>query len=309
MKIISLRILLVLSLLLGFGTASSVGAEAPSETSPANLTIQQWTGHNFTFLTLAADKQAAGYEIFAKEQGEQGFQGDPSVRIPYTQHVGKQVTVTEVVPFSAGYNEQEYVVHMTVNETGEKLIGRSMRGQVASLVLTSDLDNARQQFLGKTIYPKFRQLSGTMDESVSTKIGGPATVVDVYTGNQTQEPIWLIVSVNGEKAVLPINYSWTNMPLQSWEPTSAWQDALFMQDPRMTLGGSPAVWNQIETGNVEESMTKGQVSLSWGKPVSIEQNDSIWIYGSKKLSFNGDVLHSIETLAASEEICTNEVCK
>lgn len=304
MKLFSLRILLVFSLLVVFGTISSVWAEASSETPPANLKIEQWPGHSFTFLTLPAEKQSAGYEIFTVDQATQGFQGDNSVRIPYAQHVGKQVTVTEVVPFVAGYNHQEYMVHMTVNDTGEKLLGRTMRGQLEGLVLTSDLVNARQQFLGKTIYPKFRELSGlyvpnTMPVAVSTTIGAPITVVDVYTGNQSQEPIWLIVSVNGEKAILPIAYSWTNLPIQSWTQSPPWQDALFTEDPRVSLGWSYDLWSKIEKGNVEEGMTKGQVHLSWGKPVSMEANDSVWIYGTNKLSFSGDVLHSIETIAES----------
>jgi len=307
MKIISLRILLVLSLLLGFGTANSVGAQAASATPSANVNIEQWTGQSFTFLSLPADKQSAGYEIFTEDQATLGFQGDASVRIPYAQHVGKQVTVTEVAPFATGYDQSEYVVHMTVNDTGEKLLGRSMRGQVTGLVLTSDLTNARQQFLGKTIYPKLRELSGTISQAVATTIGSPVTVVDVYAGNQTQEPIWLIVSVNGEKAILPINYSWTNMSTQSWTQTPPWQDALFMEDPRISLGGSHDLWTQIETGNVEEGMTKDQVRLSWGKPLSIEANDSVWIYGNQKLIFDGDVLHSIKNISETPSETPSEI--
>jgi hypothetical protein len=307
LKIVSVRILLVLSLLIGFGTTGSVWAAAASETSPANIKIEQWAGHNFTFLALPADKQSAGYEIFTVNQANQGFQGDRSVRIPYAEHVGKQVTVTAVVPFAAGYNQQEYMVSMTVNETGEKLLGRTMRGQLEGLVLTSDLNNARKQFLGKTVYSKFRELSGlyipggdTTPRAVSTAIGGPVTVVDVYAGNQSEEPIWLIVSVNGEKAVLPIAYSWTNMPTQAWTQTPPWQDALFTEDPRVSLGGSYELWSQIQNGNVAAGMSKGQVQLSWGKPLRTEADDSVWIYDTEKLSFNGDTLLSIETLSESK---------
>ena len=307
MKIVSIRILLVLSLLIGFGTVGSVGAEASNETTSPNLSVEQWTGRGFTFLALPADKQSAGYEIFTVDQANQGFKGDRSVRIPYTEHVGKQVTVTEIIPFAAGYNQEEYMVYMKVNETGEKLLGRTMRGQLEGLVLTSDLNFARQHFLDRTVYPKFRELSGlyvpnlnTMPMAVSIPIGGPVTVVDVYAGNTSQEPIWLIVSVNGEKAILPIAYSWTNISTDSWNQTAAWQEALFTEDPRISLGGSQDLWNHIENGNVEEGMTKGQVSLSWGKPSLTEVNDSVWMYGTKKLSFDGDVLHSIETLLESE---------
>ena len=298
MKILSLRILLVLSLVLGFGTAGPVWAAASTETT-ANVKIEQWTGQNFTFLNLPSDTQSEGYDIFTVEQSAQGLHGDRSVRIPYDKHVGKQVTVTQVVPFAAGNDQPEYMVYMTVNDTGEKLLGRSMRGQLEGLVLTSDLNNAREQFLGKTVYPKFRQLSGlyvpgATPQAVSTTLGGPVTVVDVYAGNHSQEPIWLIVSANGQKAILPIAYSFTNTPVQSWTQTSAWQDALFAEDPKISLGGSEDVWKQIQAGNIQEGMTKGQVQLSWSKPFRVEANDSVWIYGTKKLSFDGDVLHSIE---------------
>ena len=300
MKTVSLRILLVLTLLLGFGTVGPVSAEMSSEIASTNVNTGQWTGHSFTFLTLPNAMQSAGYGIFTQEQAVQGFQGDRSVRLSYAQHVGKQVTVTEVVPFDSGYKQPDYMVYMTVNDTGEKLVGSSMRGQLEGLVLTADLVNARQQFLGKTVYPKFRELAGIytpggMPQSVSIAIGGPVTVVDVYAGNQAQEPIDLIVSVNGEKAILPIAYSWTNMTNSSWTQSAPWQNALFMEDPRMSLGGSQQVWNNIQTGNVEEGMTKDQVHLSWGKPFSREVNDSVWIYGTLELNFDGDILNSIKT--------------
>jgi len=299
MKLFSLRILLVLSLLLGLGTASSVGVEAAS--GPENVKIQNWKGHTFTFLPLAAT-QAPGYEIFTEEQSAKGFQGDRSVRIPYASHVGKEVTINDVVAKEVIDKQQEYVVHMTVNDTGEKLVGHSMRGQLAGLVLTSDLANAREQFIGKTVYPKFRELSGLyvpespMPAAVPLKIGSPVTVVDVALGNQSQEPIVLVVSVNGQKAVLPITYSLTNSPIKTWEQDAPWKDALFMEDPRSTLGGAQDVWTQIEAGSIENGMTKEQVHLSWGKPARVEKNRSVWIYGTQKLTFDGSELHSIETL-------------
>lgn len=299
MKQFILRIVMTLSLMIVGITGSAWAAAAPE--SSVNLATPQWTGNSFTFLALPADKQAAGYGIFTVDQANQGFNENRSVRIAYAKHVGKQVTVTEIVPFPAGGNQNEYLVYMTVNDTAEKLVGRTMRGQLEGLVLTTDLVNSREQFLGKTIYPKYRELSGAyvpgMDaipESVSTPIGGPVTVVDVYAGNQSQEPIWLIVSVQGEKAILPIAYSWTNVPVNAWKATSPWQDAFFMEDPR-SFGWSQSVWDKIESSSVEEGMTKGQIHLSWGKPNHTEENGSVWIYGKKELSFSGDVLQSIKT--------------
>lgn len=307
MRLFNLCILLVLSLLISFGTVDSAWAESSNEKPSVNLTTEQWTGHTFTFLALPADKQSAGYDIFTIDQATRGFEGDQSVRIPYAKHAGKQVSVTEVVPYPAGPDQQEFMVYMTVNDTGEKLVGRTMRGQLDGLVLTADLTNAKKQFLGKTIYPKLRELAGVYipgsneePKSVPIPIGSPVTVVDVYAGNQSQEPIWLVVSFNGEKAVLPIAYSWTNIPVSSWTGTSPWQEALFTEDPRLILGWSHNLWYQIENGNVEKGMTKGQVLLSWGKPQRSEANGAIWIYGNKKLNFSGDVVYSVETVSDNQ---------
>ena len=84
--------------------------------------------------------------------------------------------------------------------------------------------------------------------------------------------------------------------VKSSTQTPPWQDALFTEDPRVNMVGSPELWNQIEIGNIEEGMTKNQVNLSWGKPLRVEANDSVWIYGIKKLNFDSEVLHSIEIL-------------
>jgi len=307
MRTASLRIFLVLTLLIGLGINNSVWAEQSSETPSPNIKVEQWIGNVFTFIALPADKQVVGYRIFTEDQAIQGFEGDNSLRIPYKKYVGKEVTVTEVEVFPDGYNLKEYVVHMKVNDTGEKLVGRTVGLQLEGLVLTADLNKARQQFLGKVVYPKFRELSGlyvpvlnTAPSAVVTKIGGPVTVVDVYAGIQSKEPIWLIVSVDGEKAILPIAYSWTNLPIQCWDETPAWQESLFTENPRVSLGGSRNLWEKIENGDIEKGMTKGHVYLSWGKPPHDKVSDSVWIYGTKKLSFNGDVLISIETISKSK---------
>lgn len=291
---------MIFLLMLALGVC--LGGMAPAEAAGDNLKIEEWKGHYFTFMSLPDDKQVDGYGMFKVENAVRGFDGDASLRIPYASHVGKQVLVTEVVPFSAGYDLKEYMVYMTVKETGEKLVARSMRGQVNNLVRTSDLENARKQFLGKTVYSKVRELSGAATPemknppSVAVGIGFPVVVVDVYPGIQVQDPIWLIVSVSGRKAILPMNYSWTNMPLYSWTDRPAWEDDLFMQNPRVAFNWSPDMWRQIEAANVTVGMLKEQVKLSWGEATSKEENGFVWIYGSKKLTFNGDVLVSIENM-------------
>lgn len=309
MKIVSLRIFLVLSLLVAVSTPGLAWAKAKTsiETSAPNIKVEEWTGKSLTFIDLPTEKQATGYDIFTVEQAMKGFEGDFSVRIPYRKYVGKEVTVTAVIDFPGGYDRKEHMVHMKVNNTGEKLIGRTTNEQLEGLVLTADLRNARRYFLGKTIYPKFRMLPGLyiadlnkMSEPVPIIIGEPVTVVDVYTGIRSQEPIWLVVLVNGKKAILPLTYSWSNIPIHYWQQTSGWQEALFMENPKDLLGGDQELWKAIQDGVIEKGMTKNHIALSWGKPPLNDSNDEIWIYGTKKLHFKGEILDSVETLVEGE---------
>lgn len=303
MKQFTLRLLLTVSLIIAGITGSAWAAAAPE--TPTNLTTPQWVGHNFVFLALPADKQAEGYGIFAIDQAVRGFQEDRSVRLSYLPNVGKLVTVTNVSAYTAGDNKYDYVVSMTEVGTGDKLVGRTSRGSLEGLALVEDIVKARQQFLGKTIYPKRRSLeavnvqpNGIDPTSVTIQIGAAVTVTDVYAGIQSREPIWLIVSVNGQEAILPIAYSWTNQTVNTWTQSPPWQTALFMDNPRNSLGWSTALWKQIESGTVKEGMTKSQVRLSWGPPNRVDQGagESAWFYGTTVLKFTGDKLIAIETL-------------
>ncbi|MFA6850634.1 MAG: hypothetical protein WCS30_09805 [Selenomonadaceae bacterium] len=289
MKQFGLRILLMLAFIIGTQGATSAFAKTASDTDPVNLTIEQFSGNNFTFLNLPSDQQTSGYKIFTVKQAEAWDHSDP---IDFAGHVGKEVTVTKTVWLP---EPKEYLVYMTVNDTGEKLAERTRNGQLESLVLSDDLAKAKEQFQGKTVYPKARGMIGFNSAvKIPVLIGSPVSVVDVIAGTDAQTPISLIVKANGKKAVLPIAYSWTNLPTASWLKTAAWQEDLFLKDPRKNLGWSRSAWENIDKANVVEGMTKDQVLLSWGKPNLTEDNGAVWTYGPKKLSFSGDKVQSIK---------------
>lgn len=299
MKVYYSRLVVTTILAFLLGTMGLIGGAAAPETGSYALTPDKWVGKNFTFLTLPADKQAVGYEMFANDQ---------AVYIPYASHVGKQVTVTDVVTYPAGDKLQEYIVYMTLQETGEKLVGRTMRGQLEGLVLTDDLQNAKQQFMNQTIYTKQRVLADFADPqspaSITTPIGSALKVIDVYAGIQSREPIWLVVSANGQTAILPLAYSWTNQPPGAWTATPPWQNALFMEDPRVSFDWPQATWDQIEAGIVQPGMNKDQIRLSWGPPVRIDttpnSQQSFWLYGNNKLEFDGETLTVISSVKTDD---------
>ncbi|SEO95520.1 hypothetical protein [Propionispora vibrioides] len=312
MKRVTLFFLVLVSMILCIGFSTVAWAQASLLANSPNLTPDQWVGQRFVFLALPADKQSEGYEIFPEEQAEQGFAGDTSVRLPYKSFEGKVMTVSAVVPYLAGDQQYEYMVHFKDDKTGKTFLGRTMRGQLEGVVPEADLSKARQQLLGKTIYLKQRMLQGMYDPqageaaaAVPVKLGEAAQVLDVYTGLRANEPIWLIIQVHGQKAVLPIAYSWTNQPVTAWTEQSPWQAALFLENPRTTLGWSDEIWNQLDAGTVEPGMTKEQVLLSWGAPVSVDEKtngteQAIWNYSSKMLTFQQDVLQAVKDIAMNE---------
>ena len=303
MKQFCMRLLLITSLII-MGFTGAAGA-AVAVDPPVNLAPPQWVGHNFVFLALPSDQQAEGYGIFPASLAERGFQEDRSVRLPYLPNVGRLVTVTDVSAYTTGDGTYDYVVAMTEIGTGYKFVGRTIRGVLEGVAPVEDILKARQQFLGKTIYPKTRSLElvnpqpgGMNPQSMTIRIGSAVTVTDVQAGIQSREPIWLIISAGGQQALLPIAYSWTNQPVNSWQQSAPWQAALFMDDPRISLGWSTDLWAKIESGTVQEGMTKDQVHLSWGPPNRVDQGDdgAVWFYGTKVLSFTGDELTAIENV-------------
>ncbi len=294
------------------GAVLSVGAQV-SPGQPADLTVEQWVGHDFVFLALPIDKQSEGYEIFLEDEATRGFQGDRSVRIPYSEYFAKQVTVTKVIP--TGDSQFDYTVFMIEKETGKKLVGRTFYGQLDGLALSEDRENARKLFVGKTIYAKRRTLNGVYDPATKTvplsvvvPLGVPMVVTDVWDGIQSQEPIWLVVTVNGQEAALPIAYSWTNQQANTWRSGRPWQRVLFIHDPQSVKDMSPEIWSLIEAGEIKEGMTKNQVRLAWGLPFRIDEavsgdaGVSLWIYPTNRLKFMGDRLISIENTEAADPV-------
>jgi len=286
------RIVLGLTFFMSVQVSGLVFSPAVTEAAAVNLTVADLPGENLTFLNIPEQYQAAGYtEIFTATDAEQWKRTNP---IDFSGHFAKEATVTQAV-FEPEQNE--YLVYFTVKDTGENLAERTRNKQLQSMVLTDDLVNAKAEFVGKTIYPKVRTLEGVKhDISIPIQICSPVTVLDATLGTNAQEPIFLLVSADGQEGILPIAYSWTNTVAKYWPDTPAWQDYFFEENPRATFDWPTDVWQNIENGRVVETMTKAQILLSWGKPNRTENNDTAWIYGDKKVTFsNASTIETIES--------------
>lgn len=271
----------------------------------ASLPVDQWVGQTFVFLPKPANLQADGYELYPLNQAAQGFAGEAGVRLPYAAYVGHQAVVTGVgrVPDT----EYEYMVYLTDKQNGQKLVGKTFRGQLAGLALLSDRQHARWSFIGKTVYSVARAWKDVSSATaldnppgITVPLGTPLKVVDVWDGLDANQPLWLVVMVNGQKAALPFNYSWTNQPPATWQSDAPWQDSFLLENPQQRIGDSAERWQLLDSGNLKEGMTKYEVRLSWGRPQQILNDNAlgfdktVWLYPNSKLSFLGEYLSNIE---------------
>lgn len=280
-----------------------VGAQSPND-----LPLDKWTGNEFVILDLPQDRQAQGYDLYIGPITVSDLKGENVDRIPHVSydHHGKHVIITSVEP-AQWENEQYYVVRMTEKGSNLQLTARSFQGQVDSLGLAADLEKARKEFLGKTIYAKRSSLIGLPNpETVLAPFGQAMQVKDAWFGFDTSAPILLVVEYDKTRAVLPVAYSWTNQYPGSWQSSPAWEKNFFAEDPRKIAGDSGQIWSMIVDARVQEGMNGEQVRLSWGSPKKVESKDkngmpgAVWTYGNYKLHFVNNTLAQIETLPAEQ---------
>ncbi len=301
-KTFFLGLLLVsLFVLLPTNPVFAEGQTVPQE----SLTPDQWVGQTFVFLAMPANKQKEGYEIYPEKMAQRGFAGDPAADLPYANYFSKQVVITDAIRITD--TPYDYVIHMKVKSTGEKLVSRTFRGQLEGLGYLADREKARKQFVGKTIYSLHPALENIVQDTGSylkemplLPIGTPMEVIDVWDGMQSSLPVWLVARVNGSKVAIPMAYSWTNLPRNVWNGLPPWQDTFSLEDPRKKIGDSPELWNLIQSRNIKPGMTQYEVRISWGAPNRIETvtvdglEETVWTYGDQRLRFSGDRLIVIE---------------
>ena len=273
-----------------------------------NLKVPQWVGHEFVTLNLPDDRRDHGYEMYVGNFSAAELRGDAVEKLPhlpYLNHNGKRLKVTQVAPAN-WQTEDYYIVSLTEVDSGLQLTARTFADQIEGIALAADLEKTKQAFLGKTIYAKRETLVDHPNPAtIMVPFGQPMPVTDVWFGYDTTEPILLVVNYNNSKAALPMAYSWTNQNPGSWTVADAWQMAFFVEDPRQTAGNNPAIWSFIASSRVETGMTREQVRLSWGNPPLTEtlREDGtyfeVWTYGDYKLYFSGNVLTKMVSAQAA----------
>lgn len=165
-------------------TFLSVSAQSDKQVDPnfrdsfKTIEISDWVGERFVFKQRHSSLQKYGYQSLKKA-------GDTFGRLSYTGYVGKIVKVTRVE--NSNFSSSSYIVSLTVEDTGEKLVATAYIGEIDGLVNFRDLEKARSIFVGKNIYRHKGSIQindKETDKSSSLAISPfePLEVISVETG-------------------------------------------------------------------------------------------------------------------------------
>jgi hypothetical protein len=251
------------------GSIGTVKADSQHDGPLATVEVGDWVGLKFLFMPQAKAFRRFGY-------------GNGPTKLPYEQWVGKVVTVTKVV--------SGIIPEVTFKaDIGKPFPIQVYSGSVEGLAPVRDLEYARSQFTGKTLWLRSTFLQ-TWDEATE-KSGGvdltqysPVHVEDVVAGKSVQAPVRLILKApGGEIGYRDVNLSGTNIA-KILREFDHFADLFYETDPRLTHVWPREVWDAIEHSSVFIGMTDEQATMSWGKPNSINMtvtargNEEQWVY-------------------------------
>jgi hypothetical protein len=271
--------------LAAFSQQQNVLPEAPRKatTSPTTSTtfpflpITEWQGQRFIFLSAPKGSENTAYQDFNGKR----------VRKDYAGRIAKVVSVSD---FSGRHH-----VELEIEDNGEKLRARTSpdRESLEGLLLVDDLEHAKQQWLGKTLWSRQLRLftyneSSDVLGSLPIKRYCALKVVAIQPGWAAETPLrFQLETADGKRGFLDVNLSGTNVPPEL-RPLAHFEEFFLTEDPHLKYKWSPAMWAAIESNRILTGMTAEQVKMSWGEPHKTERiaTGERWTYSSGVLSFN-----------------------
>ena len=243
--------------------------------------LDGWVGRRFVFLP---GPKASENEIY----------DDFSGRLNRRQYQGRVAKVTGASDFSGRVH-----LELEMEDTRERLRARTLpnKESVKGIALIDDLDNARSQWAGKTLWCREPRLS-TYDErndqlgALAVKRYSPLKVVDIVSGWDEEKPArFLLETADGKRGFLDLNLSGTNV-FKEVRHLYHMEHYFLAEDPRKVYKWSAQTWNMIENSQIINGMTAAQVKLSWGEPdkITATAQGENWSYSAGTLIFKKGVL-------------------
>ncbi|MGH9755826.1 MAG: hypothetical protein ACREA2_23845 [Blastocatellia bacterium] len=243
--------------------------------------IGSWAGQRFIFLPKPKGAESGTYEDFRRA-------------ITHQKYAGR---VARVV--SADDSSASAYIELEMEDDGEKLrvFTVANKESVRGMALVDDIENARKQWAGKTVWSKMLMISSYDEQSgavtmTQVKKFGHLKVVDVVPGWDEEKPVrFKLETPDGKQGFVDLNLSGTNVRKEV-RHLSRFENHLLAENPRLKYKWDPSIWGAIEKGQVYAGMTVEQVKMSWGEPEKVTRTAAgeIWTYPSGALVFKRGVL-------------------
>jgi hypothetical protein len=247
--------------------------------------LDSWRGQRFIFLP-------------GLKASENNTYGDFFGKITHKQYSGRIAKVISVEDFSGRTH-----IEFEMEDTKEHLRASTLPGKesIFGITLFDDIINARQQWLGKTLWCKEGRLS-TYDEKTDEvgllviKKYSPVKVVEVKAGWNDEKPVRFVLETHdGKQGFLDLNLSGTNV-FKGARHLNRFDHCFVTEDPRKTRKWDAQVWALIENGQIGAGMTAEEVRLSWGEPDKVTRTTTgeNWTYRAGTLIFKNGVLEKMQ---------------
>ncbi len=271
----------------------NVAPEAPRKSGAVVETATQfpfrpmlaWQGQRFIFLSSPKPLENASYDDFTGARKRKDYMG----------RIAKVVSVSD---FSGRVH-----LELELEDTGEHLRARTApnKESVAGLMLVDDLEKARQQWTGQTLWCRQMRLA-TYDEasdqlgSLALKKYAPLKVVEVKPGWDEEKPLRFVLQTgDGKQGFLDVNLSGTNVQREV-RHLNHFEEHFLNEDPRAKYKWPARIWAAIESNRVISGMTMEQVRFSWGEPEKTARTATgeQWTFAAGVLTFRNGVLTGIQ---------------
>jgi len=244
-----------------------------------------WMGQRFIFLPGPKASESNIYDDFYN-------------KITRKQYAGRVAKVVSVEDFSGRIH-----LEFEMEDTKERLRARTSPGKesVIGLALFEDIHNARQHWLGQTLWGREGRLSIYEEQTgavsfVTIKKYSPLKIIDVVAGWNEEKPVrFVLETADGKHGFVDLNLSGTNV-FKEVRHLSRFEHCFVTEDPRKARKWDPQIWTLIENGQIAAGMSANEVKMSWGEPDKVARTATgeNWTYPAGILIFKNGLMTGIQ---------------